>query len=141
MISDSEGCLDVVTAGNAPPNPSELLASPRMDEVLAQMASEYDLLILDAPPSLLVSDAVPLLRKVEAVLVVCRLGSATWGAARRLRQQLEALHARVLGVVVNDARGRTADDYSYGYGPEVQEGLKAESRVSPNPTRAPGSVV
>src|SRR5699024_6627001 len=62
--------LEVLGAGSTPPNPSELLASERMDRVLRQLAAQYDYVLIDTPPVLPVTDAVVLSTKVDGVLVL-----------------------------------------------------------------------
>lgn len=108
--------FDLMSAGFLPPNPSELLESQRMQELLERLALEYDLVIIDTPPLLVVSDAIPLIKQVDGVVIVSRLGSLTRDSARQLRAQLDGLDAPVLGVVANGVPGwATAAYYSYGY--------------------------
>ncbi len=107
--------LDLLLAGPLPPNPSDLLESDRMRQVLAQAEDRYDLVVVDTPPTSIVSDAIPLINQVGGVIVVGRLGKTTREAATHLRNQLRNLDAPVLGVVVNGI-GSEAGSYGYGYG-------------------------
>jgi receptor protein-tyrosine kinase len=115
--------LDVLTAGPIPPNPSDLVESDKMRQIIRAAESAYDLVIVDTPPTSVVSDAIPLVRLVSGVLVVTRLGKTTKDSAHHLRDQLENLDANVLGVVVNSASRRagygsqSGYEYSYGYEP------------------------
>lgn len=113
--------VDVLLAGPLPPNPSDLLESDRMREVIADAERSYDLLVIDTPPTSVVSDAIPLIKQVGGVIVVARLAKTTREAATHLRNQLRNLDARVFGIVVN-AVGSDADSYGYAYGYGYGEG-------------------
>jgi polysaccharide biosynthesis transport protein len=118
--SNGRPWFSLITAGFPPPNPSELIESRQMEELLAQLAPNYDLVVIDTPPLLVVSDAIPLIGRVDGVLVVSMLGQTTRDAAKTLGAQLKDLKAPVLGVVANGLRGR-AQSYYYGY--EPQQGM------------------
>jgi succinoglycan biosynthesis transport protein ExoP len=120
--------LQVLLAGPLPPNPSDLLESDRMREVIANAEREYDLVVIDTPPTSVVSDAVPLVKQVGGVIVVGRIGKTTRDAATHLRNQLRNLGAPVLGVVVNTVRS-DSESYGYGYGHDYGE-------TTPEPPRA-----
>jgi receptor protein-tyrosine kinase len=108
--------LDVVFAGGHAPNPTEMLESRRMREVLEEAERQYSLVVIDAPPVSTVSDAIPLLRQVDGVIVVSRLGTNTRAAAERLSDQLRNLDAPTLGVVANFATEKDRPYYGYPYG-------------------------
>ncbi len=103
--------IHVVTAGHNPTNPSGLIASKRMQAVLARAEAEHDFVVLDTPPVSVVSDAIPLLRKVGGVIVVSYLGRSTRDGVSALLTQLRHLDVRVLGLVANGAR--QAGGYPY----------------------------
>jgi receptor protein-tyrosine kinase len=107
--------VDVLLAGPLPPNPSDLLESDRMREVIAAGERGYDLLVIDTPPTSVVSDAIPLIKQVGGVIVVARLAKTTREAALHLHNQLRNLDARVFGIVVN-AVGSDSAGYGYAYG-------------------------
>jgi capsular exopolysaccharide synthesis family protein len=109
--------FELITAGFPPPNPHELIESKRMAELLEELSSDYDLVVIDTPPLLSVSDAIPLIGRVDGVLIVSRLGATTSDAARRLASELKGLNAPVLGIVANGLRSR-AQAYYYGYEPD-----------------------
>lgn len=105
--------LTVIPSGTPPPNPTELLASRRMNQILQQLAEEYDVVIVDGPP-FLVSDAWVLASKVDGVLVVVRPGHTPRQSAKVMAEQLRRVNARVLGVALNRVqRGR--DYYMHNY--------------------------
>lgn len=103
--------LDILYAGPTPPNPSELLESARMRDLLQEAEELYDLVVIDTPPATIVADAIPLFQEVDAVIVVSRLNHSERDAAEALREQLERLEAPVLGLVINGTRH--TDSYYY----------------------------
>lgn len=115
-----DATLDVVPSGPIPPNPTELIESNRMRELLAKAQSEYDFVVIDTPPILLVADAIPLVPMVSGVLAVSGLGVSTRTSANDLGEQLERMEAPTLGLIANFATktGRSYDGYGYGRPPE-----------------------
>jgi receptor protein-tyrosine kinase len=112
------GVLHVLPAGGRPPNPTDLLESRRMQDLLKSAETLYDLVIVDTPPASIVSDAIPLLGAVSGVIVVVRLGTSTRDALRNLRRTLDNAAAPTLGVVANAVPRSDAgygDAYAYGY--------------------------
>jgi receptor protein-tyrosine kinase len=136
--------LDVLVSGPIPPNPTDLIESERMRDVIQLAKSRYDLVVVDTPPTSVVSDAIPLVKEVTGVIVVCRLGKTTRESAHHLRDQLQNLEANLLGIVVNSV-GRQAGYghlYGYGYGDAAptrkrkKGGDEAATVVSPAPRDA-----
>ena len=110
-----DGRLAILTSGRIPANPSEALGSVGMEQVLEQLAEEYEFVIVDTPPVLPVTDASVLAPKVDGVVVVTRIGHTTRERVRRALAALDRVNATVLGVVPNQA-GKGADrDYRYPY--------------------------
>jgi len=110
--SDVEN-LDVLLAGDIPPNPSELLSSPRMQRLLEELRREYDFIILDTPPVNMVIDAVVLAPQCDGVLFVIRANRSERGAVIHAVEQLEYSKAKLLGFVLN---GVDLENSNYGYG-------------------------
>ncbi len=111
--------LWLLPAGPPPPNPAELLTSPRFQECLDGIREQYDFVIVDTPPLLAVTDPGVVAARVDGVLLTVRLTRKARPRAERAREILATLGATVLGVVVNGADRRTAsesDGYGYGYG-------------------------
>lgn len=104
----------MITSGPVPPNPSELLADPRVDELFAKLRGMYDYIIIDSAPVGIVSDTFALVRIIDATVYVCRVNYTT----RHDVATLNNLHAtdrfRKLSVVVNGTKPRR----TYGYGEE-----------------------
>ncbi len=108
--------LDVLVAGHAPPNPTELVQSHAMADVLAWAREQYDLVVIDTPPLTVVADAIALLKAVDGVVLVAQLGKNTRDAAAFLRERLVGVNAPLLGVVANGVKARKGGSYGYGYG-------------------------
>ena len=92
--------INVITGGSPPPNPSELLGSKKMDQIIENLKQMADVIIVDGPP-LLVADAMILSKKVDGVLVVVRHGYTNEGMAKAAMEQLKRAEARILGIVYN----------------------------------------
>ncbi|HEX8851081.1 MAG TPA: polysaccharide biosynthesis tyrosine autokinase [Gemmatimonadaceae bacterium] len=107
--------LFVMGSGQLPPNPSELLGSERMREVIAEARESFDVVLFDSPPLLAVTDAAVLSTMVDGAILVVRMGSTSREAVRRATSHLRAVHSRVLGAVMNDI-DVTAGGYYGGYG-------------------------
>lgn len=101
--------LAVVPAGPTPPNPSELLGSHRMKDVLSDLAGIADYVLIDTPPCLVYSDALVLSPMVDGLLYVLRAGGQDKAAQRRVQKQLQQAKVRVLGVVFNDVELEEVD--------------------------------
>lgn len=129
--------FDVLPAGRIPPNPTDLVGSQRMRELLDDAAGQYRLVVVDTPPTSIVSDAIPLVSRVDGVVVVVRLSRTTREAAQHLQRQLESLGAPLLGVVVNGLTARAGyGDYQYDY-----PAASTTSGPSSNGTTQPASTV
>jgi capsular exopolysaccharide synthesis family protein len=108
--------LDVMPCGPRPANPAELLTSPKFQALLAELKAAYDFVVIDTPPLLAVSDPAAVAPRADGVLMVFRMTGRARPAAERAREQLSALGANVLGVVVNGWSGRNRDYGEYNYG-------------------------
>lgn len=94
--------LWLLPSGPLPPNPADLLGSRRMEEIIAILRSQADVLIFDAPPVLAVTDAAVLGMKVDGVLLVIEAGRTRREQARQARELLERAHVRVVGAVLTN---------------------------------------
>jgi Mrp family chromosome partitioning ATPase len=109
------GSLSVLPSGPLPVGPGEFVASDAVaSRVLAPLRDRFDLVLIDTPPISVVGDAAALSPRVEAVLVVARLGVINRPALRDVKRQLAACAAPAIGVVINGADVPTAYGYS-GY--------------------------
>ncbi|MDR2323414.1 MAG: lipopolysaccharide biosynthesis protein, partial [Microbacterium sp.] len=117
------GQLLVVTAGKVPPNPSEVLGSARMRELLKSIAREA-IVIIDAPPLIPVTDAAVLAHSADGAVIVGTVGKTTFEVLGKAIGNLERAGARALGLVLNRVprRGSGAAYYGYQYHGEYYRG-------------------
>jgi succinoglycan biosynthesis transport protein ExoP len=108
--------LFILPCGPRPQNPAELLTSPEFQDVIDKLRAQFDFVIIDTPPVLAVSDPAVVAPRVDGVLLVFRMTKKARPTAERAREQLAALGANVLGVIVNGTGGNKDDGYGYGYG-------------------------
>jgi tyrosine-protein kinase Etk/Wzc len=116
---DAEVPLWFIPSGIFPPNPAEMLGSPRMRELMAELRGRFDNVIIDAPPLNLVTDAALLGTMADATLLVGRAGVTDKRALAHAVDQLRHLRAPVSGIVFNDfdhTRAGYGQAYGYGYG-------------------------
>jgi len=104
--------LDLLSAGTTPPNPSELLGSEEMRQLLLSQRDNYDYIVIDAPPVLAVTDAPVLTMLSDIVVLVMEAGRVPIKAAQHMREILGRLNAPIAGIVMNDKTGK-GEQYSY----------------------------
>ena len=113
--------LECITAGDLPPNPSELLGTKWMKTLMDVLSSNYDFIILDLPPVTEVVDAVVASKLADGMVVVVRQNYANRRALAEAMQQLKYVEAKILGFVMTCSEFQTKGKYkSYkrGYGYE-----------------------
>lgn len=96
--------LSVITSGPVPPNPSEMLSSNNFKEMLDELKENYSVIIIDTPPALTVTDAQVVAAQCDGVLLVVHAGKAKRDAVVKVKEHLEHARARLLGVVLNNAK-------------------------------------
>lgn len=107
--------LYVLTSGPVPPNPSELLASSQMEELLKEMKQQFDMIIFDTPPILAVADAQILANQLDASILVVSSGKTEKEAALKAKELLVHAKSKLLGAVLNN-RKADSGNYYYYYG-------------------------
>lgn len=121
------GHVALIPSGPLPPNPSELLSSFQMRDLLEQLSRTYDHVLIDSPPLLLVADALELARMVDGVVLVARRNRVSSEDARELRALVERLDIHLTGVVFTDVTPAG----SYGYGPYADGNSRPADLVVP----------
>ena len=106
--------LDILTSGDIPPNPSELLASNRMMKLMEQLKQDYDYIIVDLPPITAVSDALAVSKNLDGVVLVVRGGVSDQHMLAESLRQLEMVNVSVLGFVYREDDSNSKK-YSYRY--------------------------
>ncbi|MFE0562550.1 CpsD/CapB family tyrosine-protein kinase [Priestia megaterium] len=105
--------LSVLTSGPIPPNPSELLASAQMAELLKEMKEQFDMIIFDTPPILAVADAQILANQVDGTILVVSSGKTEKDAALKSKELLINAQGKLLGVVLNNRKVEEGNYYYY----------------------------
>ncbi|EIV96064.1 polysaccharide biosynthesis tyrosine autokinase, partial [Frankia sp. QA3] len=127
-----EGRIEVLASGPVPPNPSELLGSKGMADLVDLLQARFDIVLIDAPPLLPVTDAAVLATRAEGVLLVARVGRTRREQLRRAAEALRAVDAHMVGTVLNMVPTKGPDAYYYGqYGNYAPRGRHARSSTAP----------
>ncbi|WP_162903772.1 polysaccharide biosynthesis tyrosine autokinase [Leucobacter sp. wl10] len=126
------GKLWVLGAGKIPPNPSELLGSNAMHDVIEELA-RHAMVLIDAPPLLPVTDAAILTARTDGALVVSRAHKTTYEALKAALNNLQRIKGHALGVILNGVprKGVKADGYGYRY--RTYYGRQQEPQPQPKP--------
>jgi capsular exopolysaccharide synthesis family protein len=141
------GQMRVLPAGHIPPNPSELLGSQSMTDIIDTLVDWFDVVLIDAPPLLPVTDAAILSKRTAGAIVIAAARRTHRGQLKAALEVLSRVGAEVLGVVLTmlpakgpDAYGYGSNGYGYGYGVETRRGSArpfAKKTVSDNSTVSP----
>ncbi|MFT3893235.1 MAG: polysaccharide biosynthesis tyrosine autokinase [Anaerolineales bacterium] len=116
VVKSIEGTrIDVITAGEVPPNVTEVVGSKRIAEILHGLKDDYETVVIDAPP-LVISNSYNLASKVDGVILVLEQGQTREEQAKVIKEQLNRAGARVVGVVFNrvtEGNAKSYGDYQY----------------------------
>lgn len=116
IVQGKTAGVHLMPAGVTPPNPSELLSSPRFAQIITEASDEFDIVLVDAPPVLDFADAPILASVCEGTLLVVQAGALRTPAVKRTLDRLHSSNANVLGVLLTkfDVK-RTGYNYGYSY--------------------------
>ncbi|MEW1954948.1 polysaccharide biosynthesis tyrosine autokinase [Terrabacter sp. NPDC080008] len=130
--------LRLLGAGPIPPNPSELLGSANMEQLIEDLTERFDYVLIDAPPLLPVTDAAVLSTIVDGAIVVVGAGVVQREHVRHALESLEAVNGSVLGLILNRVKAKEGGagygTYEYDYRPE-SERQRAKGRSIPHRRR------
>lgn len=104
--------VDIITSGDLPPNPSELLSSGRMGRLMEQLKLQYEYIIIDLPPVTVVSDAIAISKLLSGVVMVVRSTVSDRKLLAEALRQLNMVNIRILGFVYRDT---DVGKKKYGY--------------------------
>ena len=125
--------LSVLTSGTLPPNPSELLASMKMDGFIDQVSSQYDMVLFDSPPIIPVTDAAVLAPKLDGTVLVVKSGETERDALLRSRVLFDNVNANVFGVLINGVNINNMHGsyyyYYYEYGDSKDSSKRKKHRA------------
>lgn len=129
--SGRDDSLFVLASGQIPPNPSKLLSSTALADLLAEAKQRFELVIIDTPPILPVLDSAVIARQLSGALVVVKIGQVRSGDVATALERLDDASARVLGLVANAVAGRDFGPSTYYYSVKQQiTGTSATSEQS-----------
>lgn len=135
VIRDVQKNLDVITAGEIPPNPTELLGSTEFSDFLDAMSEKYGYIILDTSPINLVTDSVLLSKLVDGIVLVVRCNSTAKDSVNDAINSLKMVDAKILGFVFNDVENSGKGGYgkygkysNYGYGDNTAPGRQQNNK-------------
>ena len=112
--SDESIGFNVLLSGDVPPNPSELLNSPRMNRLLEMLRSKFDYIVIDLPPVGAVSDAQTISKLVDGMLIVIRENHTSSYVLNECITQLNLTNSKIFGFVINGSLAGASKSSSYG---------------------------
>ncbi len=113
IIHDIRPGLDIITSGRIPPNPSELITSPKFADLLDMWKKEYDIIFIDFPPIGVVTDSIAGCKNVNGYIFVVRAGSTNAKSINASIAAIERVGAKIVGVVLNDYNMKGANRYKH----------------------------
>ena len=122
--------LFVITTGEIPPNPSELIMSDRMELLLNQLEEFADVVIFDGTPSALVTDAIILSRMVNSTVIVAEYNKTKMNTLKQVKEDIEKVGGKIAGVVLNKIPEKESA-YGYGYSYRYNYGYNSLEEVKP----------
>ena len=108
--------LDVIVGGTIPPNPSELLLTTRVQQLIDELKERYDYVIIDSAPIAMVSDTYSLARYANVTVYVTRSNYTKRSLVRYMNNALARRQLNNVAVVLNDSNPKMSQGYGYGYG-------------------------
>lgn len=133
--------LTLLASGSIPPNPSELLGSNAMADLMITLRKQFDMVVIDCPPLLPVTDAAVLSAVADGMLLIVRYGKTTRAQFAAAVAAVSAADARLVGTVVNMAPAKETPGGYGGYRPSEQAKIPTSAAPAPPVVDATGSSV
>lgn len=108
--------LHILESGTIPPNPSELLSSTNMRNLLELLKSMYDLVLLDGTPSMIVSDSIALSTMVDSTILIAENKVSKINELKKTKRQIQDVSGKIMGVILNKSDVQHNKYYGKGYG-------------------------
>lgn len=105
--------LDVLTTGMIPANPTEIINSKALKELLKEVSQDYDYIFLDTPPVMLISDPIAISTFSDAVILTIKHGNTERDLAKKAVESLKQVNANIIGAVLNNIPVSKQSDYYY----------------------------
>ena len=116
ILRKAESGLTYIVGGTAPPNPAELLLSPRFGKLIETAREQFDWIVIDTAPLLPVSDGETVATHSDAIFLVTRWAQTEVEEIRLSARRMDAAGRRIDGLILNDFKPDQARSYGYGYG-------------------------
>jgi capsular exopolysaccharide synthesis family protein len=136
MLTPGMDNLHIITGGSIAPNPAELVNSKLMPDFIKQASSEYDIILIDAPPVLAATEAAIWSSLGDGAIIVYQVGKIARSALKRAKAQLDHVGARIFGVVLNGLKADISPDFAYRdkkyyyyYGDKKPERFSLKDRI------------
>ena len=140
MLTPGMDNLHIITGGSMAPNPAELVNSKLMPDLIKQASSEYDIILIDAPPVLAATEASIWSSLGDGTIIVYQVGKIARSALKRAKAQLDHVNAKIFGVVLNGLKADISPDFTYRdqkyyyyYGDRMPQKLSLRDRITALP--------
>jgi len=107
--------LDVITSGKIPANPSEIINSKAIKDIIKELSNDYDYIFLDTPPMILVSDPLTIATYSDAVILTIAYSETEREVAKKTIDSLKRVNANVIGTILNKVPITNQNKYYYNY--------------------------
>ena len=124
--------LNIITAGSVPPNPAELLASARLNELIESLKNYYDIIIFDGAPILPITDSLILGRVLEKVMLVAENNKTKKDNLVKAKSNIEDVGGKVIGIALNKvavSNGKYGDEYYYYYSSQDEKTNTVKEKI------------
>lgn len=129
VIKKIDEYLFMITAGTIPPNPSEIVGSNSMEDLIKELSLSFDYIVMDTPPVIPVTDPLLLAAKSDATIIVVRARKTKEKIIRQTYDELIKVNSNIIGSVLNDSETKTNNSY-YEYYAEEDKWSRHKRRIS-----------
>ena len=113
IVKDIRPNLDIITSGRIPPNPSELITSPRFAQYIEEWKQSYDIIFIDFPPVGVVTDSIANHTNITGYIFTIRAGQCNAKEITASIETIEQVGAKIVGIVLNDHNIKGSDRYKH----------------------------
>ena len=129
VIKKIDEYLFMITAGTIPPNPSEIVGSNSMEDLIKELSLSFDYIVMDTPPVIPVTDPLLLAAKSDATIIVVRARKTKEKIIRQAYDELIKVNSNIIGSILNDSETKTNNSY-YEYYAEEDKWSRHNRRIS-----------
>ena len=129
VIKKIDEYLFMITAGTIPPNPSEIVGSNSMEDLIKELSLSFDYIVMDTPPVIPVTDPLLLAAKSDATIIVVRARKTKEKIIRQAYDELIKVNSNIIGSILNDSETKTNNSY-YEYYAEEDKWSRNKRRIA-----------